>query len=111
MATYAILSYGHQYGQYDCLWDKQQKCGYSGGKRNRFKHAIKSYSENRFIFKIPLYFRHNPFIKQNRMASGHMCRSNPKKNWWFLRYIDTPGQIAKLSFKTVKYMEHPNLPL
>jgi hypothetical protein len=44
MATYAILSYGHQYGHSGCLWNKQQECGYSGGKRNRFKHATKSYS-------------------------------------------------------------------
>ena len=42
------------------------------------------------------------------MAPGHMCRSNPETFfWWILRYIDSPGQIAKLNFKTVKYMEHP----
>jgi hypothetical protein len=50
----------------------------SGGKRNRYKHAIKSYSENCFVSKNPLYFRQNPFIKQNLMATGHMCRSNPE---------------------------------
>ena len=26
---------------------------------------------------------------------------------WFFRYIDSPGQIAELNFKTVKYREHP----
>ena len=44
------------------------------------------------------------------MAPGHMGRSNPKKTiWWFLGYIDSPGKIAKLNFKTVKYMEHPGV--
>ena len=79
MALWPHVSYLHHYGQYGRLRNKHQNCGYFGGKRNRFKHAIKSYSENRFVSKIPLYFRQNPFIKKNRMAPGHMCRSNPEK--------------------------------
>ena len=99
MATYTILSYGHQYGQYGCLRNKQQKCGNSGGKRNRFKHAIKSYSENRFVSKTPLYFWQNPFIKQIAWPRAIRADQIQKKIWWFLRYIDSPGKIAKLNFK------------
>ena len=73
----------------------------------RFKHAIKSYFENRFVSKN-LFFLAKPLYKWNRMAPGNMCRSNPEYFVVrFFMYVHRPGQIEKWTFKTFKYPGHP----